>query len=362
MGGQVSSMEAITGQRTTVDLRSDTVTHPTPAMRAAMAAAEVGDDVHGEDPTVNRLETMAALRMGKQAGLYVPSGTMGNLAALLAHCGRGDEVLLGDQAHTFVYEAGGSAALGGIHPRTLPNLPDGTLDLELLAAAVRPDDVHFPVTRLVCLENTHNRCGGAVLDEAYLAGVRALADRHGLAVHLDGARIFNAAVALGMPAERLARHADSVTFCLSKGLAAPVGSVLCGSEEFVHRARRARKILGGGMRQAGIIAAAGVVALEQMVDRLADDHANARRLAEGLAALPGILLDPNTVRTNIVIFELHRPDLSPQEMADRLEAVGVRLLAIGGARLRAVTHYEIQREDVDEALAACSGVLASRPG
>jgi len=344
----------------TIDLRSDTVTRPTPEMRAAMAGAEVGDDVFGEDPTVARLEALAAAAVGKEAALLVPSGTMGNLAALLAHCGRGDEVILGDQSHTFVYEAGGSAALGGIHPRPLPNEADGTIDPERIEAAVRADDVHFPVTRLVCLENTHNRCGGTVLDTAYMTRVRKVAHRHGLRVHLDGARLFNAAVALGVPPAALAASTDSVTFCLSKGLAAPVGSVLCGSDDFVQRARRARKALGGGMRQAGVIAAAGIVALQTMVERLADDHANARRLAEGLAALPGIHIDPETVRTNIVIFAVQGGVPSPQELVVGLQARGVRVLAIGAWRLRAVTHYEITARDIDEALLATRAALAER--
>ena len=340
-----------------IDLRSDTVTLPTPRMREAMAAAEVGDDVFGEDPTVNRLEAMAAERMGKEAGLFVPSGTMGNLVALLTHCNRGDEVILGDQSHTFLYEAGGSAALGGIHPFPLPNNPDGTIDPEKIEAAIRPENVHFPRTRLICLENTHNRCGGAVLRPAYMARVGEIARRHGLAVHLDGARIFNAAVALGVEPAVLTRDVDSVTFCVSKGLSAPVGSVLCGSAAFIAEARRARKIVGGGMRQAGVIAAAGIVALEEMVERLAEDHANARRLAEGLAEMPGIVIDPERVETNIVIFELHREDLTPEELAARLREQGVLLLPIGGRRLRAVTHYGIERRDIETALAAFRRIL-----
>jgi threonine aldolase len=268
-------------------------------------------------------------------------------------------VILGDQCHSFVYEAGGSAAVGGIHPRAVPTRPDGTLPVEAIEAAVRADDPHFPPTRLICLENTHNRCGGAVLGADYLAAVRQVADRHGLAVHIDGARLFNAAVALGLPPAELARHAHSVTFCLSKGLAAPVGSVLCGEVDFIARARRARKLLGGAMRQAGVIAAAGIVALETMVDRLAEDHANARRLAEGLAELPGIAIDPERVRTNIVIFELHRDDLTPDGLQSALAARGVRIFAIGGARLRAVTHYEVTREGIEAALGVFGEVLGA---
>ncbi len=341
----------------TIDLRSDTVTKPTPAMREAMARAEVGDDVFGEDPTVNRLEAMAAERLGKEAALFVTSGTMGNLVCLLSHCGRGDEMIVGGQAHTYVYEQGGSAALGGIHPRPLPNQPDGTIALEEIEAAIRTDNLHFPRTRLICLENTHNRCGGAVLTLEYMQAVGRLARRHGLAVHLDGARIFNAAVALGVDAEALAADADSVMFCLSKALAAPVGSLVCGSGEFIAETRRARKVVGGGWRQAGVIAAAGIVALEQMVDRLAEDHANAKRLAVGLASLPGIVLDPARVQTDIVIFELHRDDMTPEGLAERLKERGVLLLAIGGRRLRAVTNYHVTAEDVERALQVFSDVL-----
>ena len=340
-----------------IDLRSDTVTLPTPAMREAIYRAEVGDDVYGEDPTVNRLEAMAAERMGKEAALFVASGTMGNLVSLLTHCGRGDEVILGHLAHTFLYEVGGMAALGGIHPRTVPNQPDGTLDLADIEAAIRADNIHFPRTRLICLENTHNRCGGAVLTPEYTAAVCELARRYGLAVHLDGARIFNAAIALGVDVKELTRDVDSVLFCLSKGLSAPVGSVVCGSKAFIAEARRNRKIVGGGMRQAGIIAAAGIVALEQMVDRLADDHANARRLAEGLAETLGLFVDLDRVQTNIVIFELRSNRLTPAEFVAKLAERGVKLLAIGGRKLRAVTHYGIEGEDIEAALAIIHQVM-----
>ena len=341
-----------------VDLRSDTVTLPTPAMRQAMFEAEVGDDVMHEDPTINRLEAMAAERMGKAAAVYVPSGTMANLVSLLAHCARGDEAIMGHMAHTFLFEAGGSAVVGGIHPRTVPNRPDGTMDLDEIEAAIRDSsNDHYPRSRLICLENTHNRCGGAVLVPAYMAQVRAVADRHGLAVHLDGARIFNAAIALGVEPSTLARDADSVSFCLSKGLSAPVGSLVCGSDDFVRRARRQRKLLGGGMRQAGVLAAAGIVALETMVERLAEDHANAGQLANGIARLPGILLDPETVRTNIVIFELAPEALTPKALVERLAVRGVKLGAIAARRLRAVTHYGIEAEDILYALSAIREVL-----
>ncbi len=342
-----------------VDLRSDTVTLPTPAMRRAMFEAELGDDVYGEDPTANHLEALAANRLGKEAALFVPSGTMANLACLLTHCQRGDEAIMGQLAHTFLFEAGGSAAVGGIHPRTIPNQPDGTLDLADIEAAIRsPGNEHYPRTRLVCLENTHNRCSGAVLTPAYMSRVRALVDRYGLAIHLDGARIFNAAIALGVPAATLAQDADSVSFCLSKGLGAPVGSMICGSTGFIAQARRQRKMLGGGMRQAGVLAAAGIVALEEMVDRLAEDHANARRLAEGLSLIPGIQLDVARIQTNIVIFELGPQAPAPADFAADLAAQGIKVGAIGGRRLRAVTHIGIDERDIDRAVAAARAALA----
>jgi len=330
-----------------IDLRSDTVTHPTPAMRRAMAEAELGDDVFGDDPTVNRLEEMAAVRMGKAAAMLVPSGTMANLAAVMAHCGRGDEVILGEQSHTFLYEAGGVAVLGSIHPHTLPNRPDGTLDPAAIESAIRPDNVHFPRSRLICLENTHNRCAGVPLGADYTARVAGIARRHNLKLHIDGARIFNAAVALNCPVTDLTRDADSVSFCLSKGLACPIGSLLCGPAEFIRQARRIRKVLGGGMRQAGIIAAAGIVALSEMIDRLADDHANARKLAEGLAEIPGIAIDPAAVRTNIVYFDLNA---DAARFVRALDGRGVRVISTSPTRCRAVTHYGIESADIDAAL------------
>jgi threonine aldolase len=329
-----------------IDLRSDTVTHPTPEMRQAMFEAEVGDDVFSEDPTVNRLEEMAAERMGKEAAVFVASGTMGNLTALLAHCGRGDEAIVGEEAHVLHYEAGGAPGLGGIGLRTVPNDDHGMLDLDAVAAAIRLDNIHMPRTAAVCLENTHNRCSGGVVTPEETDALCELAHRRGVAVHLDGARIFNAAVALGVPAARLTRNVDSVTFCLSKGLSAPVGSVVCGTKEFVDRARRARKMLGGGMRQAGVIAAAGIVALETMVDRLAEDHENARLLARGLASLPGISLDPDAIQTNIVIFDV--PDAPA--FVRRLREVGVLATLPAPGRARMVTHYGITRADIEEAL------------
>jgi threonine aldolase len=269
-----------------IDLRSDTVTHPTDAMRQAMFEAAVGDDVFGEDPTVNRLEVMSAQKMGKEAALFTASGTMSNLIAVLTHTQHGNEIILGSESHIFWYEVGGAAALGGVVMRTVPNDNDGQLALGDIEKTIRDKtNIHYPETTLLCLENTQNRCGGAVLTPEYMDSAVQLAHRHGLRVHLDGARIFNAAVALGIPAVELTRGVDSVGFCLSKGLSAPIGSVLCGSKEFIERARKRRKMLGGGMRQVGVIAAAGIVALETMIDRLAEDHANARKLAEGLMQL-----------------------------------------------------------------------------
>jgi len=340
-----------------IDLRSDTITRPTPAMRKAMAEAEVGDDVFKEDPTVNRLEEMAAQRTGKPAALLVGSGTMGNLVSQLTHCGRGDETILGDQSHVFFYEQGGASALGGIHPRTLPNHMDGTIALENIEAAIRPDDVHFPRSRLIILENTHNRCSGTPLTPAYTTAVSRLARRHGLRLHIDGARIFNAAAALNVDVAELAAPADSLTFCLSKGLAAPVGSVICGDEAFIARARRMRKSVGGGMRQAGIIAAAGIVALNEMVDRLAEDHVKARNLALGLAEIPGLLIDPDAIATNIVYFRVVKNGLDAPTMAAQLSASGVRVLPTAKDQMRAVINYHVTANDVRRALAVFSRVM-----
>ncbi|MBI4786158.1 MAG: low-specificity L-threonine aldolase [Chloroflexi bacterium] len=338
----------------TIDLRSDTVTLPTPEMRAAMANAELGDDVMGEDPTVNRLEQIAAERTNKEAALFVASGTMGNLVALLTHCGRGDEAIVGDRAHSFISEVAGMAALGGIQPRALPNQPDGTLALDDIKAAIRGDNVHWPRTRLIALENTHNACNGAPLPPAYLWSVRQIAQDRGLKIHTDGARIFNAAVALGVPVAELTRYTDSISFCLSKGLSAPVGSLLCGPADFVAEARRLRKMVGGGMRQAGVLAAAGIVALETMVDRLAEDHANARYFAECVAGIPGIVLDPGRVKTNIVFFDLEAHLPAAAQFAKRLAREGVLIGAAGERRLRAVTHYGIARADVEQAIGVIS--------
>ncbi len=343
-----------------VDLRSDTVTQPTPAMREAMARAEVGDDVMGEDPTVNRLQQVAAERLGKEAALFVASGTMGNLAAVLAHCGRGDEVILGNLSHTFLFEAGGIAALGGVMPHTLTNQPDGSLDLGEFQGAIRADDVHQPISRLIILENTHNRCGGTVLSADYTRQVGLLAKRNHLNLHIDGARIFNAAVACNTPAKVLAEPADSITFCLSKGLCAPVGSVLCGSTEFIRRARRIRKQLGGGMRQAGILAAAGLVALDEMVDRLSEDHRRARTLASGLAVVPGLEVETKVPASNMVFVSLSEDEAQPMTAAQvcpRLAELGVKTMPVGRRRIRMVTHYWIDDEGIQQTVDAFKKVL-----
>lgn len=341
-----------------VDFRSDTVTWPTPEMREAMAAARVGDDVYGEDPTVHALEQLGARMLGKQAGLFVASGTMGNLTAILTWASRGDEAIVGADAHTVLWEAGGMAALGGVFPRLLPTDEDGRMDLRAVEAAVQTENVHLATTRLILVENTYGARDGAPIAPDYFAAIRAIADRHRLAVHLDGARIFNAATALGVAASALARDVDSVTFCLSKGLCAPVGSVLCGSHEFVRRARRIRKQLGGGMRQAGILAAAGIVALEKMTGRLGVDHANALALAEGLAAIEGIEIDPGRVRTNLVYFAPAAGlGLDVDGLIRRLRDDHGILVGAEGERVRSVTHYWIGRPQIDSFVRAVSRIV-----
>jgi threonine aldolase len=318
-------------------------------MRQAMYQAEVGDDVYGEDPTVNRLEQMSAAMLGKEAALFTASGTMSNLIAVLAQTHPGDEVLLGSEAHMFWYEVGGASALGGVVMRTVHNDQAGKMAPDAVEKSIRPGNIHYPVTSLLCLENTHNRCGGAVLSVDYTAAISGLAHQHGLLVHLDGARIFNAAIALGVSASKLAEPANSVCFCVSKGLCAPVGSLLCGSKGLVDKARKWRKMLGGGMRQAGVIAAAGIVALEKMVNRLAEDHATARHLADGLAQIRGMVVHPEQVQTNIVMFECP-PVISGEEFAEQMNARGVKIGPRGGQRIRAVTHRMVEMEDIDEAL------------
>ncbi len=340
-----------------VDLRSDTVTRPTPEMRAAMANAEVGDDVYGDDPTVNRLQEMAADMLGKQAALFVPSGTMGNLAGILAHCQRGDEVILGKQNHTYLHEAGGISVLGGVHSCQLDNQPDGSLLISDIEAALRSDDPHEPVTRLVSLENTHNHCGGTVQTPETTRRIADFVHPRGLKVHLDGARIFNAAAALNVNVKELTAPVDSVMFCLSKGLCAPVGSVLCGDKEFIKRAHRLRKMLGGGMRQAGILAAAGLIALQKMTRRLGEDHTRARNLAEGLSENHAIVLD-GAPQTNMVFFDLaSHVKLSTAEITAKLKDYGILVSASGPRRFRLVTHYWIDDSAVERTVSAFRSVL-----
>lgn len=341
-----------------IDLRSDTVTKPTAEMRAAMAEAEVGDDVFRDDPTVNKLETMAAERIGKEAALFVPSGTMGNLIALLVHCQRGDEVILGNKSHIYLNEAGGMSALGGIQPCPVPNQKDGTLALDDILASIRTEDVHHPITRLICIENTQNICGGVPLTAEYTRQVAEIARAHNLALHIDGARLFNAAAAQHVDVKELAAPADSVMFCLSKGLASPIGSLLVGTEKFIARARHIRKMLGGGMRQVGVIAAAGIISLEKMTVRLGEDHIRAKKLADGLRQLPGILLDEGTPYTNMVYFnigeEIH---WNAWELTERLKALGVLVDADGPRRFRLVTHYWIDDAAVEKTVAAFAQAL-----
>jgi threonine aldolase len=342
-----------------IDLRSDTVTLPTPAMREAMAKAPLGDDVYGEDPSINALEELAATKLGKEAGLFIPSGTMGNLIAMLTHCQRGDEIILGKHAHTFLYEGGGISTLGSVHSAQVWEQADGSLALEDIEAALRPDDVHAPRTRLIALENTHNRCGGTFQTPAYMASVGEFAHARGLKVHVDGARIFNAAVAQGVDVKALTGPVDSVTFCLSKGLCAPVGSVLCGSREFIAEARRWRKHLGGGMRQAGILAAAGIVSLNEMVERLAEDHARAQRLAEALAIHPQLVLDPGSPATNMLFMNLADGfEKDAAQMAGALRKRGVLAGVTGKRRFRLVLHYWISDADVETTAAAFGEALA----
>ncbi|OLC54909.1 MAG: hypothetical protein AUH85_10525 [Chloroflexi bacterium 13_1_40CM_4_68_4] len=342
----------------TIELRSDTFTKPTPAMRKAMAEAEVGDDQYGEDPTVNRLEKRSAELIGKEAGVYVPSGMMGNLCGVLAQTQRGDEVILGDLAHIVQNEMGASFVVGGIVPRLVPNR-DGLPSLEDLATATRPQGM-YPRTSLVCLENSHNNCGGAVITAAQTKSVADFAHARGMRVHLDGARIFNAAAALGVDARDLVRDVDTVQFCFSKGLAAPVGSILCGDAEAVAKARRVRKLLGGAMRQAGVIAAAALVALEEMRDRLVEDHRNAKRLAEGLAKIPGVRIDAARVVTNIVSFEIDPATMDAGTFQKACVEKGLRFSRYLGnsPRLRAVTHVDVTAAQIDEALDIARAVLS----
>ncbi|MEW6029938.1 MAG: low-specificity L-threonine aldolase [Chloroflexota bacterium] len=343
-----------------VDLRSDTVTRPTPEMRAAMANAEVGDDVYGDDPTVNRLQKMSADMLGKEDALFVASGTMGNLLALLVHCQRGDEVIVGNLSHIYLNEAGGMSALGGIQPCPIPNQPDGTLAPDDILASIRTEDVHHPITRLVCLENTQNICGGIPLSAEYTRRVGELAHRNGLSLHIDGARIFNAAVAQNVFAKELAAPADSVMFCLSKGLSSPVGSMLAGTRKFIARARHLRKMLGGGMRQVGVLAAAGIVSLETMIERLDDDHTRARKLADGLKRVRGLVVDAGSPFTNMVYLNLSdEVALDAAQIVARMKERGILVDNESPRRFRLVTHCWIDDAGVEKVVRAFAELLAN---
>ena len=341
-----------------VDLRSDTITLPTKEMLDSISSAELGDDVFQEDPTVNRLEDLAATKFNKEAALFVPSGTMANLVAVLSHCQRGDEVILGDQAHTFLYEAGGISAFGGVHSRQIPNQEDGTLLLEDIKKSIRKEDVHFPPTRLICLENTHNRCLGMPLSVDYTNSVTEIAKNNSLSVHVDGARIFNAAVSLDVSVTELTDNIDSVSFCLSKGLSAPAGSMLCGNKDFIEKARRNRKALGGGMRQAGVLAAAGLVALEKMTDRIIDDHENARTLAEGISNIDGIRINLDRVKTNIIYFSLDHPKVGGVLLLEKMAEKNIHFFELGPSWFRLVTHAGVSKDDVDDIVREFERILS----
>jgi threonine aldolase len=334
----------------TIDLRSDTVTLPTKEMREAISNAELGDDVFQEDPTINNLEKLAAKKFNKEAAVFLPSGTMANLVAVLTHCNRGDEVMLGDQSHTFLYEAGGISSFGGVHSRQLKNHNDGTIHLNDIKNAIRKKDVHFPPSRLICLENTHNRCFGMPLETNYVNEVVDIAKNNDMSVHVDGARIFNAAVATGSTVADLTKNVDSVSFCLSKGLSAPSGSLLCGDKNFIHRARFNRKALGGGMRQAGILAAAGVVAIDIMSAKIIEDHRNAKALAFGIAKIDGINIETEKIKTNIIYFKLDHPKINSESLLDIMSKKNIRFFELGPNWFRLVTHSGISKENIDYVL------------
>ena len=331
----------------TIDLRSDTVTLPTKEMREAISNAELGDDVFQEDPTINNLEKLAAKKFNKEAAIFLPSGTMANLVAVLTHCNRGDEVILGDQSHTFLYEAGGISSFGGVHSRQLKNHNDGTISLNDIKNAIRKKDVHFPPSRLICLENTHNRCFGMPLEINYTNAVVDIAKNNNMSVHVDGARIFNAAVATGSTVADLTKNVDTVSFCLSKGLSAPSGSLLCGDKNFIHRARFNRKALGGGMRQAGILAAAGIVAIDIMSEKIIEDHLNAKALAGGIAKIDGIIIETEKINTNIIYFKLDHPKVNSELLLENMGKKNIRFFELGPNWFRLVTHSGISKENID---------------
>jgi len=335
-----------------IDLRSDTVTKPTPEMRKAMAEAAVGDDVMGEDPTVIQLQEQMAKLLGKEAGLFVPTGTMGNLISVMVHCERRDsEMIVGSLAHIHLYEQGGSATLGGIHSRVVENSDDGTMPLDKIEEKIRAKlDDHFPITRLICLENTHNRCGGRVLKAEYIDSVGALCQKYNLKLHIDGARLMHASIALDVPPSRLVRAADSVSVCLSKGLASPVGSVIVGTKEFIAAAKRLRKVLGGGMRQSGVLAACGLVSLNKMVDRLAVDHQHAKILGEGLSKISGLRVEENKIESNIVFIHIDQPLSNKYDAAavvSQIKGKGVLCSPVAPMLIRLVVHYHITKKDVE---------------
>jgi len=342
--------------RKKIDLRSDTVTLPTDEMREAMNNAEVGDDVYQEDPTINRLEELAAKKLGKEAALFVPSGTMGNLIAVLTHCQRGDEVILEMDSHIYYYEVGGMSAVAGVIPRLIAG-DKGILDPQDIKRALREENLHYPKTTLICVENTHNRAGGTIIPPEIIEEICQLGHQRNIQVHLDGARIFNAAIALNLDPATLTKNVDSVMFCLSKGLSAPVGSILAGSKEFIQRARKNRKMLGGGMRQAGILAAAGIIALENMVERLEEDHKNARILGEGLADIGGIKVDLETVQTNMVCFDLNKSGMDTHQFLPKLAEYNILGSPRPPTKVRLVTHYGINEDDIYATIKAIKEIV-----
>ena len=330
-----------------IDLRSDTVTHPTQEMRNAMHTAIVGDDVLQEDPTINELEKQASKLLNKEAALFVPSGTMGNLISFLVHCPRGTEAILGDKSHTFIYEAGGISAFGGIHSHQLKNRDDGTIDLHLIKNAFRKENVHFPRTSLISLENTHNMCNGSPIGPEYFSKVSAIAKENNIKVHVDGARIFNASVSLNLDVHKLVKDVDSITFCLSKGLASPVGSVLCGSQEFIFESRRIRKALGGGIRQGGIIVASGLLSINKMVHQLKTDHVHAKQLADGINNIDGLIIDTEKVKSNIIYFGVNPEKMQGQKIVKKMAEYNIHFFEVQPNRFRLVTHWGILETDVN---------------
>ena len=340
-----------------IDLRSDTVTIPSASMKKAVLDARLGDDVMHEDATTNDLESKAATILGKEAALFVPSGTMGNLVSILTHCNRGDEIIVGDKSHTFFYEAGGVSAYGGIHSRQLKNNEDGTIDLQLIKESIRSEDDHFPQTTLISLENTHNRCWGSPLPLGYLNDVYTLAKEQGIHVHIDGARIFNASIAINANVSEIASYADSIMFCLSKGLSSPIGSIICGTEDFIYRARKIRKGLGGGMRQSGIIACLGIYSLDNMVDHLKEDHRNAQFLAEELSKSDLVEIDSSKAQTNLVYFKVSNPKINSDTFVEECQNKGLLFYYSGGGQYRLVTHLGIDKEDVQSAVDIIVNVL-----